>query len=698
MKFDSKNRSISGKQLLALDAMAKLANQFSKNPDFDKLISTLILTLSGQFTVSDLFAIIHKPGHAVVKSEYYAFGKYKSNASLRQIGLTNNLKEYFLRYNSGGFVGALETTNYDADFKRFMKQEHVEIVCPIIHGDNLIGLIGIGRRITRKEFVQKDVDLMSTFISTITPLIASSYHYWEMSQISSWYLDILNSVSQGVFVFNDKFELLNINNAGQDILNTFTPGLKSEGALAQQTPILDVFQENIFPDWAERIAEDFSGTESIEFNDMVAGTGDIRREYDITVSKILSDTGFGENLIITLDDITERKRAENQEKELNTKLERSQRMESIGILAGGVAHDLNNMLGPLVGYPELILMKLSEDDPLRKQVKLIGQSAREAAEVIQDLLTLARRGRYEMITTDLNEMVMNFLQSPTFLKLKENQGNVDVKIKLGQNIKNIKGSSAHLFKVVMNLIVNAFDAMPKGGTLTVETSQESRQNVPGGYNNIDQLDYIVLRVGDTGMGIAMEDIDRIFEPYYSKKKMGSSGSGLGLSVVYGIVKDHRGFYDIESKIDKGTVFSIYFPAVTDQKESEKKEKDYSGTERVMVVDDVDEIRELAASLLSSNGYDVKTAGNGHEALDYLKNDLPDIIILDMIMEKGFDGLDTYREILKLNGSQKVVVISGYSVTDRVREMQELGAGQYVKKPFTRNSLCRAVREELDKAD
>jgi len=396
-------------------------------------------------------------------------------------------------------------------------------------------------------------------------------------------------------------------------------------------------------------------------------------------------------------DITERRQAQKQRQKLQEELERAQRMESLAILAGGVAHDLNNMLGPLVGYPELIIRKLPQDSPFRKQLERIGKSAKDAADVIQDLLTLARRGRFELSPIDLNDIVTAYLDSPGFAKLVEEHPDIAVKLKLDDTIDCICGSSPHLSKMVMNLIHNAIEAMPKGGELTIKTTQQHIKNLLSGYNKIRHGDYILLRVCDTGMGIDQRNLDKIFEPYFSKKEMGTSGSGLGLSVVYGIIKDHKGYYDVFSTVEEGTEFVLYFPVC---EEAPGKEPDtvtnVEGSETVLVVDDVEEQREIASELLSSLGYKVETVQNGSEAIEYLKDNRVDIIVLDMIMEKDFDGLDTYREIIKLYPGQKAIIVSGFSPTDRVDEMQRLGAGLYVKKPYTLTIISKAIREELDK--
>ena len=396
-------------------------------------------------------------------------------------------------------------------------------------------------------------------------------------------------------------------------------------------------------------------------------------------------------------DITDRMEEDRQRETLKEQLQKAERMQSLGVLAGGVAHDLNNILGPLVAYPELILLKLPEDSPVRKQVQLVGRSAREAADIIQDLLSLARRGRYEMKPTSLNAVVEDYLSSASFMEQRDRKPRVDFENRPDNNVSNIIGSASHLSKVVMNLIINAFDAIDNVGTLTVETCQERLEKLPSGFDGIEPREYVVLKVKDSGSGIPAEKLSRIFEPYYSSKKMGKSGSGLGLSVVYGIVRDHHGYYDVLSTVGEGTDFMLYFPATKETEEDQKDAAaDLAGHESILVVDDVAEQREVASEILGSLGYTVKVVGTGQEAVDYLAENRVDLVVIDMIMENGIDGLDTYRHILQRHPGQKAVIVSGFSRTERVNKMQELGAGAYIKKPYTREVLGKAIRDELSR--
>jgi len=251
----------------------------------------------------------------------------------------------------------------------------------------------------------------------------------------------------------------------------------------------------------------------------------------------------------------------------------------------------------------------------------------------------------------------------------------------------------------MNLVFNAVEAMPSGGAVRIETWNQYVDRPVAGYDEVREGEYVVMEISDTGHGISAEDIEHIFEPFYTKKVMGRSGSGLGLAVVWGTVKDHQGYIDVRSSA-AGSSFKIYLPAARGTgPEGEKKEisRDIQGRgERILVVDDIEEQRELARMILSGLGYRVATAAGGEEAVAYLRRHDVDLLVMDMIMEPGMDGLDTYREIVKIKPGQRAIIVSGFSETDRVTRAQELGAGAYVRKPFVMEKLALAVREELDR--
>jgi PAS domain S-box-containing protein len=410
----------------------------------------------------------------------------------------------------------------------------------------------------------------------------------------------------------------------------------------------------------------------------------------------LFEDGRFDGILSVFTDITALKQAEEELRQSQAKLERARRMESLGVLAGGVAHDLNNLLGPMMAYPDLMLIDLPEDSPLREDVRQIKLAAQRSAAMVQDLLTLARRGVYRMGPLNLNMVVNEYLRSPSFADLKRDHAGVSVSVDLAPDLLNISGSPVHLSKVMMNLVSNAFEAMPDGGAITVRTSCLSLDRAVAGYEYVKAGDYVVLQVADTGVGIGVDDVSHIFEPFYTKKEMGRSGSGLGLAVVYGVAHDHRARIDLRTAPGQGSEFTLYFPVAQESFFlQDERDEDYRGDETVLVVDDLQEQRDVATRLLSSLGYQVVAVPSGRAAVDHLRTHRADILVLDMLMQEELDGLDTYRQIVKLYPGQRAVIASGFSETARVKEAQELGAGPFVRKPYTLSSLGKAVRSELD---
>ena len=396
----------------------------------------------------------------------------------------------------------------------------------------------------------------------------------------------------------------------------------------------------------------------------------------------------------------EHKQAEAERQSLQERLQRAEKMEALGQLAGGVAHDLNNVLGVSTIYAELLQEKIPEKSPLRKYADHILSSTQKGAAIIEDLLTLARRGVAASEVINLNSTVSNFLKVPEFERIQVNHPQVTFRTECQDDLLNIKGSPVHLEKTLMNLVSNAAEAISGKGTVTVRIENRYLDTPIRGYDEVKQGDYVVLTVSDTGMGIPAENREKIFEPFYTKKTMGRSGTGLGLAIVWGTVKDHNGYIDLQTEVGLGTTFTLYFPvtreevAVTQQK---VPIEEYMGKgESVLVVDDIAEQQEIADKLLTRLGYKVHTVSGGEEAVEYLKRNQADILVLDMIMAPGIDGLETYRRVLAMNPKQKAVLVSGFSETDRVREAQKLGAGAYVKKPYIMETIGVAIRDELDR--
>ena len=399
-------------------------------------------------------------------------------------------------------------------------------------------------------------------------------------------------------------------------------------------------------------------------------------------------------------DITERKKAEDRLRQSEEKLSRSKKMESLGLLAGGVAHDLNNVLAGIVSYPELLLLDLPEDSKYRKPIQTIQESGNKAVAIVQDLLTIARGVATPKEPLNLNVIVKEYLISPEFQKLKQFHPAITIKTVLEPDLLNMSGSPVHIRKVIMNLVSNASEAIEGRGNVIISTMNRYVDRAIRAYEDVKIGEYVVLRVSDDGSGILSDHLERIFEPFFTKKVQGKSGTGLGLAVVWNTVQDHEGYIDVSSD-EKGTTFELYFPVIRDAvpaKGLPVSIEDYKGGgERILVVDDIESQRDITCNMLAVLGYNSIAVSSGEEAVEYLREHSVDVILLDMIMEPGINGRQTYERIIKIQPNQKAIIVSGFAETDDVKEAQKLGAGQYIRKPLTLERVGIAIKEELDKS-
>ncbi|MBU1196832.1 MAG: response regulator [Proteobacteria bacterium] len=420
----------------------------------------------------------------------------------------------------------------------------------------------------------------------------------------------------------------------------------------------------------------------------------------LDTSKIpLHDTaGEVVGILCVYEDITLQLDNDNKRIQLEKQLARAQRMEAIGRLAGGVAHDLNNILSGIVNYPDLIMMDLPEDSPIIPSLKVIQKSGQRAAAVVHDLLTLARRGVTNNESLDLNTVIYQYLESPECLKLKTDFPDIQIRSRISSRPMTIEGSPVHLMKTLMNLVNNSAEAIKTKGQISICTHHACLDSPLRGYSSVREGEYVVLTVTDNGIGILEENIDKIFEPFYTNKKMGRSGTGLGMSVVWGTVKDHNGYIDISSKPFEQTTVTIYLPsktAVLKPLQSDEISLNLMGDgQSILIVDDMPEQREIAVSYLKRLNYKVHAARSGEEAVEYIRCHPSDLVILDMIMEPGMDWLETYMKILEIQPGTPAVITSGFSESERVKKAQLLGAGPYIKKPYDFIDLGKAVKEKI----
>lgn len=403
-------------------------------------------------------------------------------------------------------------------------------------------------------------------------------------------------------------------------------------------------------------------------------------------------------IVSVYDDVTQQIRAEEEKQAMAHSLQRAQKMEAIGLMAGGIAHDLNNTLSAIVGYPELLLLQLPEDSSLRRPLVTIKEAGERAAAVIADLLTVARGAASTRQTANLNVLVREYLNSPEFGDIMSQYPQIHVEQTLAERLPDISCSPIHVKKCLMNLVANSAESISQSGSITLTTFVQVPDQELANRLDLETVRHAVLRVTDSGPCIQESDLNHIFEPFYTKRAMGKrSGTGLGLSVVWNAMKDHAGAV-VAASNSAGTQFDLYFPASAESvttPAAKQQEHDLRGAgETILVIDDELQQCHLASKILEHFGYKVAYSNSGEEAVEYLESHQADLLILDMIMAPGMNGRQTYAEIRKIHPEQKAIIASGFSESEDVKATLQMGAGAFIKKPYSMNELALAVRNTL----
>ncbi len=396
-------------------------------------------------------------------------------------------------------------------------------------------------------------------------------------------------------------------------------------------------------------------------------------------------------------DISDRKQVEQKRKELETQLLHAQKMEAVGTLAGGIAHDFNNILQAIFGYTGILMMGKKEADPDSGKLAEIKKAVQRAKDLTDRLLIFGRKVEIKLQTVDLNHEVEQV--SKIFMRTIPKM--IQIELQLKNNLKFIHADPIQLEQIIMNLGINARDAMPDGGKLIIETDNVILDELYcKAHLGSKPGEYIRLTISDTGHGMEEEILDHIFEPFFTTKEIGK-GTGLGMAVVYGIVKSHGGYITCHSKLGQGTTFKIYFPVLPLQEveiaaEKEEKEKMPGGNESILLVDDDQTLLDVGRQIFSSYGYTVATAECGEEAIGIYKDQKEcfDLVILDVGMP-GMGGHKCLQELLKIDPQVKVMIASGYAATGKVQKTIEAGAVGFIPKPFQIKDVLIEIRKVLD---
>ena len=393
-------------------------------------------------------------------------------------------------------------------------------------------------------------------------------------------------------------------------------------------------------------------------------------------------------------DITERKRAEQENQKLQSQLQQAQKMEALGTLAGGIAHNFNNLLTGILGNTALTLLDIGPTHPHYDRLKSIEKLVESGSKLTKQLLGYARKGSYEVKPISLNRVVKE--TSDTFGATKKE---IRVHQELAEDLWGVRADQGQIEQVLWNLYINAADAMPNGGDLSLRTMNATEKDMSCKPYKPKPGAYVLLMVRDNGIGMDNETLDHIFEPFFTTKTLGA-GSGLGLASVYGIIKAHRGYIDVDSREGEGTTFEIYLPASKEElmrEESKVPEVMLIGTESILLVDDEDMVLDVGREILEALGYTVFVAKSGKEAIAFYEDNKEKIamIILDIIMP-DMGGGETFDRLKELNPDVKVLLSSGYSIDGRATEILQRGCDGFIQKPFSIKGLSGQIREILHK--
>ena len=565
------------------------------------------------------------------------------------------------------------------------------ISVPLISKDEVIGVLHL-RSTQLHAYTEKDLKTAARVGIQIAGAIANAQIFREyiraevsLRDSQDYLKNLLDSIRAGIIVIDlETHTIVDINAFAVEMLGV--PKEQVLGRICHQyicpaedgkCPITDLMEA---VDSSERL--------------LLKANGDRIPVLKSVIPTMREGRGY---LIESFIDISERKRAEAEAISFQEQLRQSQKMEAVGKLAGGIAHDFNNLLTVIKGYNQLTLIKLSKGDPLRANLEEVQKAADRAANLTRQILAFSRRQIMESKLFDLNQLLQN-LEKMLHRVIGED---IELVTFLSEGLGRVKTDPGQIEQVVMNLAVNAKDAMPNGGKLTIETANvELAANYAQTHPGVTPGRYVMLAASDTGVGMTPEVRDRVFEPFFTTKEVGK-GTGLGLSTAYGIVKQSHGNIWVYSEPGHGTTFKVYLPRVDESveelKEKESREEIPRGTETILVVEDEEPVRKLAVRVLQDQGYGVLEASQGEDALLICQQHRGPIHILvtDMVMP-GMSGPELAKRLESSPNGIKVLYMSGYAENAIIHHHILKDGMCFIQKPFTPDALLRKVRDVLKK--
>jgi two-component system, cell cycle sensor histidine kinase and response regulator CckA len=583
----------------------------------------------------------------------------------RKLASTENAKDVYQAFNQIYRTGnPLLLINYEIVRKDGQKK-YIELSGSLRMGDKgqPIGFYGIIRDITDRKQAEKEIEKRQKFLESV-----------------------LYNASDGIVTLDASHHITDWNPGAEQIF-----GYTHDEAIGRNLDELITRKKAV--DEAKLLTRHVLSGNKITPREIVRYRKD-GTDVNVIVSgsPIIID-GELQGVVAIYIDITEIKQAEEEKKRLGLQLQHAQKMEAIGTLSAGMAHNFNNLLMAIQGNASLMLLKTDPRHPNYVRLKNIEKAVESGSKLNSQLLGYAREGRYEVRLLDINQLITETLD--TFAVTKPE---LRLHRELAEDIWTIMGDKGQLDLVMLNLFLNAADAMPGGGNFFVKTEKATHQNMNDKPYTVTPGNYVLITLRDTGVGMDEKTMERIFDPFFTTKGL-LEGTGLGLASVYGIIKAHKGYIDVKSKKGQGTTFSIYLPASGKKlrEEHERSSEIMPGTETVLLVDDEEMVLDVGSKMLETLGYRVLTARGGKEAIDVYRENIDSIciVILDMIMPDG-GGDETYERLKEINPAVRVLLSSGYSIKDRVHQIMLRGCDSFIQKPFRMKSISQKIREILDK--
>jgi len=530
------NRISSDKQMLALDALSNLARQFSNNPDFNNILDMFLLTTLGQFTAANAFTLFIKSKLPVSHKSYFATGLLANNDLLKSLDLSLEHKQYFYENRKPQKVEDMQVPSQLANFKFILSECGVRLIAPMLNNNNLIGLVGLGKKVNKRPFDETDIEILSTIMNTVTPFVANTFLFSEMTELGNWYLSILNNVKQGVFVFNKHGILKKINDAGFEIIRTFKPTIENSSAL-QQAPAELIFPNSIYTGWLKIFKNDSQANRSCLYENLKAQDSKTERIFNVSTSSIQDELTMEHDLILTLDDITDQKESEQR-------LFNLEKLADKGMMVASITHELNNFLGLMVGGVELAQLALEKNNG-KKANETLGKVSVAVEQMKRFTTGLTDIAKTKIVkkSEDLNRIVSNVL---SFVSVQTKFSNISIITNLDNQAPHIILDSDQISQVLLNFLNNAADSI-KGannhiGVIKVNTKYDS--------------DFVRMIISDNGLGIDPANKEKMFKFHFTTK---TDGHGFGLVTCGKILKNHNAKIEIISEPGKGAEFNIAFP-------------------------------------------------------------------------------------------------------------------------------------------